>query len=406
MYPLQKTIPLGLAVTLLACAGCADQSGLSGARCDEPGDHSQGRVCTRAGYWVAVDGGVAGADGGGTGRDSGQPDTKPTPDACTPTTEQCNQRDDDCDGRIDEGCKCQPGTTQPCYSGPKGTAGVGICQAGRRTCDQGEWGECTMQKKPEQEVCGNNSDEDCDGHIDDGCPCNYDRTNVGVCKDLTADETGTCPKPPGYESDETTCEDTADNDCDGKADYDDDDCKKEALKKCSDDKECISGKCHAGKCAHLIVVTSKKWNGRLGGLAGADRKCQRLVGSTIPGTWKAVLSDDDKSAEDRLRVESKVYNRHGDEVAKDPGDLWSTFRESAVRYDENGTKQRTRVWSGTTHLGDRIYQNCEDWKSKSARDRGEVGRSHERDWKWLETGHPPRDEKCHNAHPFYCIDGQ
>jgi hypothetical protein len=32
------------------------------------------------------------------------------------------------------GLVCTPGTAQPCYTGPSGTQGVGLCQAGTQTC--------------------------------------------------------------------------------------------------------------------------------------------------------------------------------------------------------------------------------------------------------------------------------
>ncbi len=50
----------------------------------------------------------------------------------------CNGLDDDCDGSIDEGCPCQPGAVQPCFTGAPGSArrrrmrgrGAGLSAAG------------------------------------------------------------------------------------------------------------------------------------------------------------------------------------------------------------------------------------------------------------------------------------
>jgi alpha-tubulin suppressor-like RCC1 family protein len=98
-----------------------------------------------------------------------------------PATETCNTpEDDDCDGIANEegfGCVCLPGTTKPCYTGPAGTQGVGICKAGTTTCipEGTAWGECTGEVLPAEEVCNippaQFIDEDCDG-----------ATNEGVCK--------------------------------------------------------------------------------------------------------------------------------------------------------------------------------------------------------------------------------
>lgn len=88
----------------------------------------------------------------------------------TPTTEVCNNRDDDCNSQIDNG----PGggaITQTCYGGPAGTAGVGTCVSGTRTCAFGAFGACIGEVQPEADICGDNLDSDCDSLDDseEGC---------------------------------------------------------------------------------------------------------------------------------------------------------------------------------------------------------------------------------------------
>jgi hypothetical protein len=106
------------------------------------------------------------ADGLGYGACVGE--VVPVPETCaTPV-------DDDCDGQVNEegaSCVCVPGTTQACYTGPMGTAGVGLCKAGAQLCnDQGTaWGACTGQVLPAAEACAGNTDDDCDGKINNGC---------------------------------------------------------------------------------------------------------------------------------------------------------------------------------------------------------------------------------------------
>jgi hypothetical protein len=66
---------------------------------------------------------------------------------------------------------CIPGDTQSCYTGPAGTEGVGVCQAGTQTClaDGSGFDVCAGEVHPSLERC-NGLDDDCDGVIDEGIP--------------------------------------------------------------------------------------------------------------------------------------------------------------------------------------------------------------------------------------------
>jgi putative metal-binding protein len=86
-----------------------------------------------------------------------------------PQAETCSTPvDDNCNGQVNEGgagCVCTPNATTSCYSGPAGTAGVGICKAGSQVCNgQGtSLGACAGTVLPQGENCATPADEDCDG---------------------------------------------------------------------------------------------------------------------------------------------------------------------------------------------------------------------------------------------------
>lgn len=74
----------------------------------------------------------------------------------------------DADDAMDAGCEA--GATMTCaYTGPSGTAGVGVCKAGVRTCTGGAFGACAGEVLPGTESC-NGLNDDCDGSTDEGCP--------------------------------------------------------------------------------------------------------------------------------------------------------------------------------------------------------------------------------------------
>jgi len=53
-----------------------------------------------------------------------------------------------------------------------------------------------------------------------------------------------------------------------------------------------------------VFVTNNRWTGNLGGLAGADEKCQKEAEKLeLPGTWKAFLGDDRTLAIERLKLD-------------------------------------------------------------------------------------------------------
>ncbi|HEY3357379.1 MAG TPA: hypothetical protein VGQ83_29280 [Polyangia bacterium] len=66
----------------------------------------------------------------------------------TPRPDTCNGLDDDCDGRTDNVAGSSSPLSQPCYDGPAGTAGVGVCHGGQQVCQAGAYGACLNEVVP------------------------------------------------------------------------------------------------------------------------------------------------------------------------------------------------------------------------------------------------------------------
>ncbi|MCU0657016.1 MAG: choice-of-anchor L domain-containing protein [Polyangiaceae bacterium] len=124
-------------------------------------------------------GGKKTCNAGGTGYSACEGQVLPATETCA----EGNVVDEDCDGQANEGgddpsCVCTPGQQVSCYDGPFGTAGVGLCKVGTKTCNASGtgYGACEGQILPAAETCaaGALNDEDCDGQVNEGgagCTC-------------------------------------------------------------------------------------------------------------------------------------------------------------------------------------------------------------------------------------------
>ncbi len=127
--------------------------------------------------------------------------------------------------------ECSSGQRQSC--GPKNEAGSytseGQCEVGYQKCVNGLWGICLGAVYPSEEKCGDKTDNDCNGEVDEICECSSGQvrqcgeTDIGNCQygiENCANRrwSGFC-EGAVYPADEV-CNDNLDNDCDSFVDED------------------------------------------------------------------------------------------------------------------------------------------------------------------------------------------
>jgi hypothetical protein len=125
-----------------------------------------------------------------------------------------------------------------------------------------------------------------------------------------------------------------------------------------------------GQCR--VFLSSVLYPGDLGGLTGADAKCQGLAGAAgLPGTYKAWLSDSTSSVISRFVPSSGPYQLvNGITIAANWADLKDGLLAAPINVTETGGGPggSTTAWThtafdGSPALGD---AHCQDWGSTVA----------------------------------------
>jgi hypothetical protein len=110
----------------------------------------------------------------------------------------------------------------------------------------------------------------------------------------------------------------------------------------------------AGNKKKIVFVSSAKFTGNLGGVAGADAKCQQLAEAAgLPGTYKAWLSDGTSSPSTTFtRWNGPYLLVDGTEVASNWEGLTEQFHLAPISITETGQDVgESFVWTNTSASG-------------------------------------------------------
>jgi hypothetical protein len=124
-------------------------------------------------------------------------------------------------------------------------------------------------------------------------------------------------------------------------------------------------------CPRIAFVTRAVFDGNLGGLSGADKKCNdaaKAVPALAGLTFGAWLSDSDNAARSRLPQGKQNYTSN--DAAKTPiatnfDDLTDGTVMAAIQFDETGKSisddPNEFVWTGTLDNGESAADTCQNW---------------------------------------------
>lgn len=133
---------------------------------------------------------------------------------------------------------------------------------------------------------------------------------------------------------------------------------------------------------HIVFITNNLFDGNLGGIAGADLKCQTAaVNAGLTGTFYAWIASDSVNSDspsDRFTIDDRSYQTiDGKIVAASWNDLVSGSLQNPILITEYGNTINSLydVWTNVNSLGQAIGEgnHCENWTSNASTTRGAIG---------------------------------
>jgi hypothetical protein len=155
----------------------------------------------------------------------------------------------------------------------------------------------------------------------------------------------------------------------------------------------------------LAFVTAATFDGNLGGVSGANTKCDTAAtNASLSGTWKAILADDSNDIFNNIGSSAvQIYDLSGNFLAASFADLasYTTVGTNAVAVDETGTAVASgaKVWTGATGSGAASGSACSNWSSANGAVYGIYGETRTDYGEWLNYS----SNACSSTNHLYCV---
>jgi hypothetical protein len=162
---------------------------------------------------------------------------------------------------------------------------------------------------------------------------------------------------------------------------------------------------NCGPCR--VFLSSTTQDGNLGGLSGADARCQSLATSaSLPGTYRAWLSDDAQSPSTRFSRSGGSYQLlNGATIANKWADLTDgslaapiTLAENGATFDDPGFRAWTNTLANGTG-GGVLDENCVGWTTGANGSDGDEGQVTATSDNWTDFA----SGTCNNLFHLYCF---
>jgi cysteine-rich repeat protein len=164
--------------------------------------------------------------------------------------------------------------------------------------------------------------------------------------------------------------------------------------------------------ARRVFVSSSEYQGNLGGIAGADGKCQTLAnGAGLGGTWMAWITTGSSSTSPENRFPTKSAGPYvkvdGGKVADSWDDLTDGGLDSAINRDEFGAvvMGESEVWTNTTPGGNMQFGDyeCYNWTDNGQMPdaNGQIGSLQAVNGGWTDVN---QIRDCASGKRIYCFE--